>query len=782
MEHIFLTVLNMSATSSYVILFVIVVRMFLKKTSKIFSYGLWSVVLFRLICPFSFSSSISFLGLYKAHTMAYVPVNSADSVQQLNVGTNGLDNWVTSSQGAAVSGGSISEVQSILAVLLIIWLTGAACLVLYSLLSYRSLIKKVSIVKHISNNIFECAEIKSPFVMGIIKPKIYIPLGLAENERHYVLMHEQIHIKRLDYLLKPLAFFTLCIHWFNPFVWAAFRLMTHDMEMSCDEQVLRKLGKSIKKDYSHSLLAFAVSGQVIGASPLAFGESSIKGRIKNILSYKKPSFWGIIAAAFLVIAAAMGLLSNPIEKEQDLSFLNIENAASAAIQSGQLMIRVPGAGATLTSGSQFGEIIGSAADNWRETRVSSASKLLPSLTIYINLATNYKVHFYESEPELAAIVYDEKSRWYKIPQDTYKKAYMMYALSSYMVPDEVMKAIADGKKTTLQSVNDTPNQGDYQAFKIGNEIFYFYKKGLKYYVEQPYQSICVISEQVYKEAIGFVEIFKPDNTETTSEIGNLVEDNLRVIMSSPLSSSSPNSYINANSNAYENIMKYGGEEALAYMLSEFRVGKVKNDLRGQIMMRLCIELLGQRNNVRESDLLPNEWFGKLNIREAAELPDFSYSGIDPVKKLVYLTEIEKNMGSVGQFTIAAPHIFGSYEEDNKLKVFATTFIKHYTLYDKTLSEEGGSVVPAAITYAKDAKGNYVLEEYKEARDGSEFAKSISEFCILPVSRKKISHLADEILKHYSDYNDITHLERENLIEHLGKNNQYGIVLHDKNIN
>ncbi|MFZ5967403.1 MAG: hypothetical protein ACOYVK_09555 [Bacillota bacterium] len=197
------------------------------------------------------------------------------------------------------------------------------------------------------------------------------------------------------------------------------------------------------------------------------------------------------------------------------------------------------------------------------------------------------------------------------------------------------------------------------------------------------------------------------------------------------------------------------------------------------MMRLCIELLGERSNVTDKALSPTEWFGQLSIRQKVELPDFAYDGNDPIQRLVYSAEIEKNKGRRGEFTIVAPHIFGSYEEGDKLKVFATTFSKQYFLYDKTLSAEGGSIVPVAITYVKNADGNYRLEKYEQARDGSEFTKSIREFCVMPLSGRKIDNLADKILNHYGNYHDIIELERENLIKHLKKNNQYGVFLHQK---
>lgn len=194
------------------------------------------------------------------------------------------------------------------------------------------------------------------------------------------------------------------------------------------------------------------------------------------------------------------------------------------------------------------------------------------------------------------------------------------------------------------------------------------------------------------------------------------------------------------------------------------------------MMRLTRELLGPRDNVTDDNLTPKEWFSRLNVRQKTFLPDFAYKGNDPALKLVYSTEIAKNKSRTDNFTIVAPHIFGSYEEGEYLKVFVTTFSQSYSLYDKSLYEEGGSIVPSAITYKKDASGSFTLEKYEQAKDGSYFGSSIKDFCVMPKSGKKIEGLADKILKHYSSYNDIVELQRENLIQHLKKNNQFDVFL------
>lgn len=364
--------------------------------------------------------------------------------------------------------------------------------------------RKVSTAMLISDNIFESEKLKSPFVLGIINPKIFLPIGLSQNEQNYIVLHEQTHIKRYDYLIKPLAFLVMSVHWFNPLVWISFILMSRDMEMSCDERVLKEMGTEIKKEYSNSLLTFATSGSMIKGGPLAFGESNTKGRIENVLNYKKPTFWVVLMGVIMMIVIGIGLLSNPKKNKPDLSFLNINNTASVTMQQNQVLIK-QGNETSLVLGEKFGTLLDLSSNNWQEKKAASPYELSPDLTVYINIGSRHEVRFYESEPGLAMVLFDGKYRYYKIPAGLYEKVYMMWAKSSYMVPEEMMGAVLGGKRTNQKGVQDTPNHGDYQILEVGSDKYYIYERKSKYYIEQPYQFINEISEEVYQAAIKFTK-------------------------------------------------------------------------------------------------------------------------------------------------------------------------------------------------------------------------------------------------------------------------------------
>ncbi len=314
MSELFLSVLNMSFTASYVILFVIVIRLLLKRAPKFVSYALWGVVAFRLIIPFSFESMFSLMPRNTnvnpiPHDIIY------QQSPQINSGIEVVDSFVSESLPAPAIGASVNPLQIYIEIGAYIWILGIMVLLIYSVVSILRLKRQLKSAQLIEKNIFEAENLKTPFVLGLIRPKIYLPIGLSKEERNYILLHEQTHIHRKDHIIKVLAFLILSIHWFNPLVWIAFMLMSMDMELSCDERVIKELNEDIKKPYANSLLSLATGRHFLNGSPLAFGEGNVKGRIKNVLNYKKPRFWVIVFSIVIVTTVMIGLIANP--KQQD---------------------------------------------------------------------------------------------------------------------------------------------------------------------------------------------------------------------------------------------------------------------------------------------------------------------------------------------------------------------------------------------------------------------------------------------------------------------------------
>ncbi|MCL1804596.1 MAG: M56 family metallopeptidase, partial [Clostridiales bacterium] len=326
MEKLFLIVLNMSITGAFVIAAICLARLPLKKAPKIISYALWAVAGFRLVFPFSIESVFSLLP-FKAQPIP--PDIAMQPIPRIDSGIPFVNNAVSSVLPAAAPIDSVNPLQVWTFIGSWIWIIGIAFMLIYGVASFIILKRKMRSSAHVEANIYEAACIQSPFVLGVFAPKIYLPVGLSEHERGYILLHEQTHVRRCDHIVKFAAYFVLCLHWFNPLAWVAFMLMGVDMEMSCDERVLKEMGSNTKKDYSLSLLSLSTERRMIGGSPLAFGEGGVKERVKRVLHFKKPSRVVVVAAIVLVAVLSTGFAVNRAVSEPliEMKMIYEENPA-----------------------------------------------------------------------------------------------------------------------------------------------------------------------------------------------------------------------------------------------------------------------------------------------------------------------------------------------------------------------------------------------------------------------------------------------------------------------
>lgn len=325
MEQLFITVLNMSLTGSVIILAMLIVRLCFRNAPRSFSYVLWAVVLFRLLCPISFTSNLSFLGIFAKDAvhegrMEYIPEDIGYQMEpKVSLPVPGINDVVNESLPAGTPAGSVNPLQIVLFIGTWIWILGMAVLMIRSILTLFFLKKKLKAAVWERDNIYRMPGEGTPFVYGIFRPRIYLSQALSPEEERYMLLHEQIHIRRMDPLFRTLAYAALCIHWFNPFVWLAFSLSEKDMEMSCDEAVIRQIGSNVKKKYSASLLALASGHRIIKGIPLAFGEGDTKQRIENVLRYRKPTRILIIAAVIASVILAIQFLAYPADEANSVN-------------------------------------------------------------------------------------------------------------------------------------------------------------------------------------------------------------------------------------------------------------------------------------------------------------------------------------------------------------------------------------------------------------------------------------------------------------------------------
>ena len=310
MNELFLKIINMSISASWLVLAVLILRFVLKKAPKWINVLLWGIVAIRLICPFSFESTLSLIP--SAET---IPLNiGMDTTPTINSGISAINNAVNpiiSQSNTPMAGASVNLLQITIGIYEYIWIFGMIALALYTAISYWRLCRKVDTAVRYKDNIFQSENVSSPFVFGIIKPRIYLPFKMNGQDLEHVVAHEHAHIRRKDHWWKPFGFLLLTIHWFNPLMWMAYVLLCRDIELACDEKVIKELGNEQRGDYTQALVACSINRRMIAACPLAFGEVSVKERVKSVMNYKKPAFWVIIISVIVCVGVAVCFLTNP---------------------------------------------------------------------------------------------------------------------------------------------------------------------------------------------------------------------------------------------------------------------------------------------------------------------------------------------------------------------------------------------------------------------------------------------------------------------------------------
>lgn len=323
MDTVFLEIVNMSITASWVVVAILLVRLLLTKAPKWISCVLWSLVGLRLVLPFSFESIFSLIPSTKTiDTTVY----SARPYIETGIGV--IDNNINEYIGDRYfEGVTVPENTSdiLLTVLGFVWIAGIALMLIYTAASFLRLKKQVSEAVPTDDIAWICDSVNTPFILGIVRPRIYLPSDMNESDREYVIAHEKAHLKRRDHLWKPIGFLILSVYWFNPLIWLAYVLLCRDIEVACDEKVIKERGLDIKKPYSEALINCSVPRRSIAACPIAFGEVGVKERVKNVLNYKTPAFWIIIVALIACLATAVCFLTNPrSENPAEKDFGNIK--------------------------------------------------------------------------------------------------------------------------------------------------------------------------------------------------------------------------------------------------------------------------------------------------------------------------------------------------------------------------------------------------------------------------------------------------------------------------
>ena len=329
MDDVFLKLVNLSISASWLILAVLVLRFVLKKAPKWVMPLLWGVVALRLVCLFSIESALSLIP--SAETIpSEIVTETREPVLYEQATLDIVTNPTLPSAAEVPVGVSRQQAQVDFNIYSVLWLAGMAALLVHALVSAGKLKRKLATAILLRDNIYESEFVDSPFVFGVVKPNIYLPMHMDEGTAAYVIAHEHAHLARRDHWWKVLGYLVLALHWFNPLVWVAYILFCRDIELACDEKVVRGLDGAARADYSQALLSCAAPKRAVAACPLAFGEGNIKTRVKSALHYKKPAFWVAAAAVLAVVIVAVCFLTNPKSERGSLVWAQKLNAADVA--------------------------------------------------------------------------------------------------------------------------------------------------------------------------------------------------------------------------------------------------------------------------------------------------------------------------------------------------------------------------------------------------------------------------------------------------------------------
>lgn len=332
---LFLRVSNLALTAGWVALVIMLARLLLRRAPRWISCGLWGLVALRLLLPATFESVFSLIPSAQP-----LPENIAMApVPQIDSGIAAVDRVVNPALSETLTpavGASVNPMQLLLALGSVVWLIGVAAMLIYATVSYLRIRRRVRASLPTGDGAYVCDDIDTPFILGVIRPRIYLPSVLRGEDTTYVIAHERAHLRRLDHIWKPLGFLLLSVYWFQPLLWVAYWLLCRDIEAACDERVIREMDGGDRKRYSEALLSCSVRSRALSACPLAFGEVGVKARVRAVLNYKRPAFWLILLAVVLSIILAVGLISNPWQYPVDL----LQPGTSWADEDGTLELTV----------------------------------------------------------------------------------------------------------------------------------------------------------------------------------------------------------------------------------------------------------------------------------------------------------------------------------------------------------------------------------------------------------------------------------------------------------
>ena len=715
MGDIFLKTLNMSIAASWLILAVVLLRFILKKAPKWVAVLLWGIVALRLVVPFSFESALSLIPsaeTFNAHNIQY-------ETPAINSGIPAVNNAVNPVLGetfAPNSVGSINPLYIWTLVVSAIWLVGIAAMLLYAVISYVRVRRSVAERAPYKGNIFLCDHVKSPFILGLICPKIYLPSNMDATSMEPVIAHEKAHLTRRDHWWKPLGFLILTVHWFNPLCWIAYVLLCRDIELSCDEKVIRQMDLDGKKRYSTALLECNAQRRLVTICPLAFGEVGVKERVKNVLNYKKPAFWVIVVAVIACGVVTVIFATNPVKKQPPMNDLQLISADVMDFRSDPPILYS-------MNTSELDEL----SSRLKDINMTGVDDDLMGMTPYYSIkitdqkVEGFSVSGFDTDGNHVGILY--QGHYYRVQDDAFSR-YLQNICAGYQRADALPRLTLDDV-VMLSQKGDALSWSDfeqYQGREVGSGLYI-----MRYEIDE-----------LFDVLVGGV----PDETPMYIElrVHNEAEDHIDI------RTGGVSAFIEAHRNDALKVDKLSAAlNKLEYQpftcdgLPEYKL----YDTDGTVYSINFSEKWVWRGNSEQAEL--SDELIRL-LRESGGLvvgedtptpagPDAAATTLSEEQAAIRQAILKHNKSSNSQEydvaccsfitleTLSGTPLVGS--STHKITYYGWALYNEYKVTDEGLKTVSGSHVPVALSFDLDERG-YTLTEYWEPRDGSYNAPDIRE--------------------------------------------------------
>ena len=712
MSDLFLNILNMSIAASWLILAVVLLRFVLKKAPKSIAVLLWGIVALRLAVPFSFESALSLIPsaeTFNAHNIQYETPAISSGIPAINNAVNP----VLGETFAPNPAGSVNPLYVWTFIVSVIWFIGIAAMLLYAVISYVRVRRSVAERIPYEGNIFLCDHVKSPFILGLVRPKIYLPSSMDEAAMGPVIDHEKAHLARRDHWWKPLGFLVLTVHWFNPLCWIAYVLLCRDIELACDEKVIRQMDLDGKKQYSAALLECSTGRRLVTVCPLAFGEVGVKERVKNVLNYKKQAFWLIVVAVVACGVVAVIFATNPVKKQPPMNNLQLISADVMNLRSDPPILYS-------MNTSELDEL----SSRLKDINMTGVDDDLMGMTPYYSITITdqkvegFSVSGFDTDGNHVGILY--QGHYYRVQDDDFSR-YLQNICAGYQRADALPRLTLDDVVTLSKKGNalSWPDFERYQGWEVGSGLYI-----MRYEIDElfdvlvggvPDETPWYIYLRVNNEADDRIDI-------RTEDVSAFIEahrdDALKV---DELSAA-------LNKLEYQPFTCDGVPEYQIY------------DIDGTVYSINFSEKWVWRGNNEQAEL--SDELIRL-LRESGVLvagentpipagPDAAATTLSEEQAAIRQAILKHNRSadptglvSCASFAeLACIVVDGS--DFSEYTHYGWALYNEYRVTDSGLKTVSGGHVPVAITFREGPSGTLTLEEYWEPRDGSYYAPDIRE--------------------------------------------------------